>query len=203
MGPYRPTKRLHQDDRRSEGSRRLHEPRRSRVDTARPGQLDCLIECGLKPCSRGVDPCRHVPRWIFLRNGGNREHIISHRAAVFGLGLHRNTLSIDLVRQARPPRSCTYIMVHFLAYILLSIPAVLLHLRECNFDTRHAPERHAGKPALTLPPAFPTISFWRSSPPTTVNRTASTSSRRRWARHSSRRCPSANSTALDRRPARR
>jgi DNA polymerase IV len=46
-------------------------------------------------------------------------------------------------------------------------------------------------------------SFWPSSPPTTASRTASTSSRRRWGRRSSKPCRSASFTASDRRPARR
>ena len=45
--------------------------------------------------------------------------------------------------------------------------------------------------------------FLRSSLPTTANRTASTSSRRRWGQRSSRRCRSANSTASDRRQVRK
>jgi hypothetical protein len=44
-------------------------------------------------------------------------------------------------------------------------------------------------------------SFWRSSPPTTANRTDSTSSRPRWDRRSSKPCQSANSTASGRRQA--
>jgi DNA polymerase IV len=46
----------------------------------------------------------------------------------------------------------------------------------------------------------PTINSWPSLRPTTVSRTDSMSSRRRWDRASSRRCRSANSTASDRRP---
>jgi hypothetical protein len=55
----------------------------------------------------------------------------------------------------------------------------------------------------TPPPASPTTSFWRNSPPTTASQMASTPSRPRWDRRSSRHCPSANSMALARRPARR
>jgi hypothetical protein len=46
-----------------------------------------------------------------------------------------------------------------------------------------------------------TTSFWRNSPPTIASLTASTSSRPRWVRRSSRRCPSENSTASGPRPA--
>jgi DNA polymerase-4 len=52
---------------------------------------------------------------------------------------------------------------------------------------------------LNAQPAFPITSFWRSLLRTTASRTASTSSRPAWDRRSSKRCPSANSTASDRR----
>ena len=68
----------------------------------------------------------------------------------------------------------------------------------CVRDPR---EDQGGRPASTLRPASPTTSFWPSSPPTTASRTASTSSRRRWVRHSSKPCRSANSMASGRRPA--
>ncbi len=57
------------------------------------------------------------------------------------------------------------------------------------------------KEVTGLNASAPTTSFWRSSPPTTGSRTASTSSRQRWGQVSSRPCPSANSTASGRRQA--
>jgi hypothetical protein len=50
----------------------------------------------------------------------------------------------------------------------------------------------------THPPVSPITSFWPSLPPTTASRTASTSSRRRWGRRSSKTSPSASSAPASR-----